>query len=368
MRIGLLGISYKSSEIGIRESVLQAAQKRFFRGSELSERYSCVLLSTCNRVEIYFSADNLAEAHSEILGQLRDEIEIPFEHKLYSFFGFDCFLHLSRVTAGLDSAIIAESEIQRQVKVAYEQTLLHYRLPSCMHYLFQKSLKLGKEVRTLFSFAQNQTTIPKTLYQIGQHVLKELTDVLFIGNSEINRKVIGYFRKKGVERITLCTRALHSVEQENIRLLSWDKLEQWKEFPLVVCGSNVPHPIIEQPGENIKTRLIFDLSVPRNVDPCLARHPLLTLLNMEELNQLIEKKQEKNLFELHRAEVLLFEKIQRYTQRDSKVGIWQSQRPEFEPGVADAEVAPVQAQVRCRQVSKSGMLAQPKPTFESRGV
>lgn len=316
MRIGLLGISYKSAEIGIRESVLKATQKRFFRDSELSQKYACVLLSTCNRVEIYFSADNLAEAHSEILGQLREEIEIPFEHKLYSFFGFDCFLHLSQVTAGLDSAIIAESEIQRQVKVAYEQTLLHYRLPSCMHYLFQKSLKLGKEVRSLFSFAESQTTIPKTLYQIGEHVLKELTEVLFIGNSEINRKVIGYFRRKGVEKITLCTRALHSAaeiaEKENLRLLPWEKLDRWQEFPLVICGSNVPHPIINEPREGIATRLIFDLSVPRNVDPHLSRHPLLTLLNMEELNQLIEDKQSKNQIEVHRAEALLFESIQRY--------------------------------------------------------
>src|SRR6185503_11227665 len=112
MQIGVLGINHKSAEISRREQVAHACRIRVSRDCEIAERYHCVVLSTCNRTEIYFSSDNLAEAHSALLNVLRGEIEIPFEHKLYSFFGFDCFMHLARVTSGLDSVIIAESEIQ----------------------------------------------------------------------------------------------------------------------------------------------------------------------------------------------------------------------------------------------------------------
>ena len=196
MHIGVLGINHKSAEIWTRELVSKACQKRLVCESSVAEKFCCVLLSTCHRTEIYFSAENLAEAHSELLNVLREEISIPFEHKIYSYFGLDCFTHLAHVTSGLDSVIIAESEIQRQVKVAYEGAQLHYRLPSCLHFLFQKCLKVGKEVRSKTILSQGQVTIAKILFNISSHLLKNLSElpVLFIGNSEINRKMISYFK------------------------------------------------------------------------------------------------------------------------------------------------------------------------------
>ncbi len=318
MRIGVLGINFKSAEIGVREFVSKACQKRISRISDIARKYACVVLSTCNRTEIYFSADTLAEVHSELLNILREEIPIAFEHKLYSYFGFDCFMHLAQVTSGLDSAIVAESEIQRQVKIAYEQTLLHYPLPSCMHYLFQKSLKLGKEIRSNLSLSQNQVTIAKILFEISQQLLKNLSEVplLFIGNSEINRRVMAYFKRKGVEKISLCTRSLLSAkemaEKENLSLLPWEKLSCWQDYPLVICGSNAPHYIVSSPRDELDARLVFDLSVPRNVDPSLSRHRKLTLLNMEELSCLIETRQRKNSLEINQAEAIILNGVQRY--------------------------------------------------------
>ena len=329
MHIGVLGINDKSAGIHVREHVSKACQWMISQENQILEKYHCMILSTCNRTEIYFSADDLADAHSGILNILREEIDIAFEHKLYSYFGFDCFMQLARVTSGLDSVIIGESEIQRQVKAAYEQTLLNDNLPSCMHFLVQKSLKLGKQIRSNFFFSPNQVSIEKTLFQISQNIFKDFSDepILFIGNSEINRKIIAYFKRQGIQNITLCTRGLLSAkkmfEKEELTLLPWEKLSLWQMYPLVVCGSNVPHCIIDHPHDHLKTRLIFDLSVPRNVDPSLFRHPQLILLNIEEVNEVIEKKQEKNLLEIERAEVLILENVQRYYQafhqKDKKV-------------------------------------------------
>ncbi len=317
MRIGILGINFKSAEIGIREFVSKACQKRISRFSDTARKYACVVLSTCNRAEIYFSAEDLSEAHSELLNVLREEIPVPFEHKLYAYFGPDCFMHLATVTSGLDSAIIAESEIQGQVKTAYEQTLLHYSLPSCMHYLFQKSLKLGKEIRSSLSFSQNQVTIAKILFDISQQILnKEPVSVLFIGNSEINRRVIAYFKRKGIEKISLCTRSLLSAKElaskEKLSLVPWDELMSWREYPLVICGTNASHHIVSHPNSEMKARLIFDLGVPRNVDPSLSHH--LTLLNMEELSGIIESRQRKNFIEINRAEAIISKGVQGFLQ------------------------------------------------------
>jgi glutamyl-tRNA reductase len=328
MRIGVLGINYKSAEITTQEFISKACQKKLSKESPISEKYHCVILSTCNRTEIYFSADNLAEAHSDLLNLLREEVAIPFEHKLYSYFGFDCFLHLASVTSGLDSIIIGESEIQRQVKVSYEQALLYYSLPSCMHYLFQKCLKIGKQIRTHLPM-QNQITISKVLFEISERFFKAPCDIplLFIGNSEINRKVIAYFKRKGIHRITLCTRSLHSAQEmakkDALSLLAWENLSAWQEFPLVICGSNVPHFVIKKPEKATQTQLIFDLSVPRNVDPQLKRHPSLTLLNMEELSILLQNQQQKNFLEINRAEAIILQGVQRhldaYRQKEKRV-------------------------------------------------
>ena len=123
MRIGVLGINHKSSELPVREMLARACLCKFAKQAEIAQELYCVVLSTCNRTEIYFSADDLAVAHTLILSCLREEVPEPFEHKLYTYFGFDCFLHLAMVTSGLDSVILGESEIQRQVKIAYETTL-----------------------------------------------------------------------------------------------------------------------------------------------------------------------------------------------------------------------------------------------------
>jgi len=320
MHIGVLGISEKTAAIDIREQFSLACKKRLSWESEIAERLHIVLLSTCNRTEIYFSADNLAEAHSELLQLLREEIDLPFEHKLYSYFGCDCFFHLALVTAGLDSVILAESEIQRQVKVAYEQAALHYLLPSGMHYLFQKSLKAGKEMRTRFSLCDVQMSLEKLLFQMSNHFFQDLSklSLLFIGNSEINRKAIRFFQRKGARQITLCTRSPHSAkemaEKEGITLLGWDELSRWQEFPLVICGTSVPHYIVAHPKEGLQTRLLFDLSLPRSVDPELARHPQLVLMNMEMLNALLESRQEKNSLEINRAEEVLLKSVHRYVE------------------------------------------------------
>lgn len=319
MRIGVLGINHKSADLRYREIVAKACYQRLNIESPVAERLSCILLFTCHRTEIYFSAEDLAAAHSAILHVLREEIIIPFEHKLYAYFGNDCFVHLAQVTAGLDSLIIAETEIQRQVKQAYEQTCLHYPLPSVMHFLFQKSLQLGKYVRSRFILPRGHMTIPKMIYEICSHVFSDLRAhrVLFLGNSEINRKVLSYFkhREKQTE-LTLCTRSLHSAREMalklQLQLLDFSKLSEWGTYDIVIAGTNASSPLIES-GEPIScTRLIFDLGVPRNIDPKLSRHPTIALINIDELGEIIEKRQLKHSELIKEVEAVIQEKVNYY--------------------------------------------------------
>src|SRR5207237_3037325 len=135
MQVGLIGISHKTASIGERENVARAVQALLEHNIFLN--FPFVILSTCNRTEIYFSSDDLATAQSDLLAYLRLQMGHLFEHNFYSLFYSDCFYHLCQVTAGFDSAVMGETEIQGQVKDAYLRSTKN-SLHHCLHFAFQK--------------------------------------------------------------------------------------------------------------------------------------------------------------------------------------------------------------------------------------
>lgn len=324
MHIGVLGISHKSAQIACREQMIAAYQKVTNKG--LMQDAGWVLLATCTRMEIYFSGRDLSEAHSILLNALRSELSFDLEHKLYAYFGMDCFLHLARVTSGLDSVILGESEIQRQVKVAY-QLASRKKIPHDLHFIFQKALRLGKVIRTQFPYVEKMIGIDKELFLLAKCFKLHTSAVLFIGYSEINRRVISCFKAKGIKRLFLCTRNLQAAEEwskkEEVSLLDFSQIGLSSQFPMVVCGTYADQPILHaNQFVDSKTRLIVDLSIPRAVDPFLSRHFSMSLLNIEHINAIIEAKQQKNFLQIQQAEAMLFQSVQRYVMvfQNSKRG------------------------------------------------
>jgi len=296
LQIGVLGINFKTAELALRESIARGAQ------SLSGERaiffpHPIIVLSTCNRTEIYFSSDDLAAAHSDLLAYLRAQIEEEFEHRLYSYFGVDCFAHLCRVASGLDSAILAETEIQRQVKVAYAQAR---RLPSCLHYAFQKALKVSKGIRNRLELERGTPTLYGTLWQLAEWKNKR---ILLVGYSEINRGLISYLMHKQVKDLTLCTRDPFSLKLEGIHLRDRTVLDRWQEYDVIVCASKANGYLIS--GNGSKNQVIFDLSVPRNVDPNVGA-------KLYNIDQLIE--QNEGALRLERCEAFLWENVLKLTR------------------------------------------------------
>lgn len=297
IRIGVLGINFKTADLPLREAIARGAES-LSGAAAIFFSHPTVLLSTCNRTEIYFSADDLAEAHSDLLAYLRAQIKEDFEHRLYSYFGIDCFVHLCRVAAGLDSAIFAETEIQRQVKVAYGRACERHLVPKCLHYGFQKALKVGKLIRSTIAIQRGFPTLYGTLWQLAEWQNKR---ILLVGNSEINRGFLSFLMHKGIEGIALCTKNPDSVRFEGVRAYDRRILEKWQEFDVVVCASRSEGYLIEGAAKEACT--VFDLSVPRNVDPMVGRSA--TLYNIEQLNQMIEQRRTKE--HLEQCEALLWE-------------------------------------------------------------
>ena len=111
----MVGINYKLADLKLREQLAKSCLRHFGTSNAVQPPHYFIILSTCNRTEVYFQSENLRHPYLH-LKHLREDVVEDFNQKLYSYFGQSCLLHLCRVTTGLDSAIVAETEIQGQVK------------------------------------------------------------------------------------------------------------------------------------------------------------------------------------------------------------------------------------------------------------
>lgn len=320
MRVGVLGINHKQGNLELRELLAKACQKRLSPHSSTHGQHSFVLLSTCNRTEVYFSSEELANTHSYLLSILRNDVNEDFDQKLYSYFGKDCLLHLCRVTAGLDSAIVAETEIQGQVKAAYESAQEYQQLPFEMHYFFQKSLAIAKKTRSELPAKAGLPNIEHVVYQTGHHFFSSIAQakVLFIGASEINKRILSYFKAKNICDISICNRSekkgMEFSDKYDVAYLPWDVLNQLNHFDWIIVGTKAPEYLVKYqnlPETLIQKKLMIDLSVPRNVDPSLALHPSITLLNIDQINRRLKIRKKRLQQALNSAEEFLYSAIDR---------------------------------------------------------
>ncbi|PCI92296.1 hypothetical protein COB11_07760 [Candidatus Aerophobetes bacterium] len=319
MDIAVVGINHTCSSFTLREELTRAFEKAFAFADNDSLKCSYVLLLTCNRAEIYFSAKEITKVHVKILNILRRYVSFAFEHALYSYFDTDTFLHLARVSSGLDSALVGESEIQSQVKLAYEKARKTRNLSSSLHYLFQKSLRLGKYTRSDFSFSKEGNHLSTVILKQLQCTFEAFDglSVLFLGNSEINRRVLAAFMYKPFENIRLCTN--HKVDPsferrfQGVEVLDYKEVENLSFYDIVVVAGKYDKYLIEEISNNIpKKRIFFDLCVPRSVHPKLQHYPDLTLFDMEKLSVLFDKRQKFYKKELLECEEHLAKYVGRY--------------------------------------------------------
>jgi glutamyl-tRNA reductase len=327
VQIGVLGINFKLANVEDRENVAKTFARRFGPFNLLHPPGDTfVPLCTCNRSEIYFSSQDLASTHSYLINLLRRDMPFDFDQKLYSYFEGDCFWHLARVTTGLDSARRLETEIQGQVKDAYEKSSAYQALTRDLHFLFQKSLKIGKRVRSQINQSRTVPDIDEPAVDILREVFSDLNQisVLFVGASEINCKIIRCFKKSSIQNISLCNRmperALLLALREGIRFVDWSQLEEWYRYDVVVLATKSSEYLItEAMKRNVSSHKVFiDVSVPRNVDPELAQDPLIKLVNIDQLDRMISYAKELASTEVHAIESLVRDAVLRELNQIAK--------------------------------------------------
>ncbi|MGR3973000.1 MAG: hypothetical protein QRY72_00230 [Candidatus Rhabdochlamydia sp.] len=304
MQIGVIGISFEQATLELREEFLLLIQS-------FALHVSCVILSTCNRVELYFSHPQLDLMKRHLLSK------IPFHHQhlIYSFEEKECFLHLATVTSGLKSALLAEDGIQRQVKLSYETARKSTPLPSPLHYLFQKCLRIGKLIRSSHPLFRPFITLEAAVFHLVHHYCPSPRSFLLIGYSETNRNLLNYFHKRTQTPLTVISHLTSFPESfsPHVSLKPYAELDQGCHYDVIISATTTAHPSMASFHPFPTTRLIIDLCMPRSLK--LTRGSSTPCLTLDEITQFLVRHNHLQTMELTHIQHMIRVKVKCYMEQ-----------------------------------------------------
>jgi glutamyl-tRNA reductase len=327
-----LGVSHKTAPLELRERVALTEGRAAGVLRELveaPEAQEVVAISTCNRTELFLATSEPVGAEALALGILAREAGIPpteLVGHLYSLRAVDAALHLFRVTAGLDSMIVGEAEVQGQVKRAYELALVEGATGPLLNRLFRGALAAGKRARSETGITKRGVSVPSVAVELAQRALGDLASrrVLVVGAGETAELTARALAARGVEPAFIANRrydrAIGLAQRFGGRAIRFEELpEQMANADIVVASTSSPHHVIEREElvEVMASRggrqlLLIDLAVPRDVNPDCRDLDGVGLFDMDDLQTLVERNASGREAEGRRAESILRAELARF--------------------------------------------------------
>jgi glutamyl-tRNA reductase len=329
-----IGASHKTAPLELRERLALPSGRATRALAELTEHeavHEAVALFTCNRTELYLVTADPVEAENAALGILSRQAGLrPTEllGAIYSLRGAEAVEHLFAVTAGLDSMIVGEAEIQGQVKRAYQQALVEGVTGPVSNRLFRDALAAGKRVRTETGIARSSVSVSSVAVQLAAEFLGELRakKVLVIGAGENAELTAQTLREHGVETLFVANRrydrALGLAQRFGGRAVAFDDLpSELADADIVVSATGAPHQIIGRDElEHVaaprmgRPLVLIDLAVPRDIEPAVRDCPGIALHDMDDLQRAVARNMSVREAEAEQARVLLREELRRFLQ------------------------------------------------------
>jgi glutamyl-tRNA reductase len=324
-----VGVSHKTAPVALRErlalpdSRAEALLHELVGHREISE---AVAVSTCNRTELYVVVGDPVEAESLLLARLARQAGIrPTELPLYALRNCDAARHLYRVASGLESMIVGESEVQGQVKRAYELALGARTTGPLTNRLFRAALATGKRVRTETRIGAGHASVATVAVDAARDALGDLSGrrVLIMGAGATAELTAQALHAEGVTTMFVANRrregAIALARRFGGESGTFDALPAELGRADVVIGStSSPHPILtaEELAAVRRGRplLLIDLAVPRDIDPACGALDGVTVVDMDSLQAAVARHLTVRRAEARRAEGIVEEEIQTFAR------------------------------------------------------
>jgi glutamyl-tRNA reductase len=336
MSLAVVGISHRTAPLEVRERFVIDAQASAHALRRLAA-IGCteaVLLSTCNRTELYMRAPGEQPDASSIGARfLTDHAGMPesdADRYLYTLHDEGAVEHLFRVVSSLDSMILGEAQIQGQVKSAYERAVEsnhgEFVVGPVLSRLFELALRVGGRVRSETKLGTGAASVPSASIALARKIFGDLRGrrTLVLGAGEMSELTMACLRADGVREIMVANRTAARAEEVARRLgataVPFARVpELLAEVDIVACATSAPHTVITRPmvervlaATRRSPLLILDIALPRDVDRAVSELPNVFLYDIDDLSQIVEGTLERRRSEIAIAESIVQEGIREF--------------------------------------------------------
>jgi glutamyl-tRNA reductase len=328
MAFNILGINHKTASVALREKVafnddrLVAALRALRQEQGVAE---VVILSTCNRTEVYWAGSASGEELSQWLERHHDT-RLDLAANVYVHQEQRAVEHTFNVASGLDSMVIGEAQILGQLKNAYRIAQESGSTGPHLNKLFQAAFSTAKRVRSETQIGANAVSLASASVSLARRVYADFSahNALMIGAGEMIGLAARHFATAGVKRVVIANRTLSRAQElaAEIKGYAVDLTQLDKELAdadIVVSCTASPAPMITkaQAAAALKARrrkpmFMVDLAVPRDIDPAVADLEDIYLFSIDDLQQLIDQNRQQREVAADGARVLISEEVARF--------------------------------------------------------
>jgi glutamyl-tRNA reductase len=328
MSIVVLGLSHHSSPVTLRERFAFPEQRipaalKLLRESGTADE--AVILSTCNRVEIY--AATTLEPRQAFNG-LRTfllkchEYHETLNDEIYHLMEPQSVHHLLRVACGMDSMVLGETEILGQLKQAYDLALEHGHSGPRLNRAFQRAFNVAKHVRTNTKIQRGSVSVGSVAVELAEKIFNSLRerDVMVIGAGDTGEKTARALLSRGARSILVANRsyekAVGLAAALGGRAVQFsDCWEEFTKIDIVISSTAAPHHILDraklEPMMKLRRNrplLLIDIAVPRDIEPEVNLMPDVYLYNIDDLQGIADQSMKQRHLEVSRCEEIIREK------------------------------------------------------------
>jgi len=332
MRLVLLGINHKTAPIEVRERFAFAPAELPAALRALKEEYgNGAILSTCNRTELYVVRHGRHPGRSELLrflGRLKGEDAEQRKNRFYFATHQRAVDHLFRVTAGLESMVLGETEILGQVRTAYAASASAGASGPILDRLFHAAIHVGRRARSETAIGRYSVSVSSTAVGLARKILGDLrgSTVLVVSAGEAGKLTARNLKETGVARLLVTSRtqerAAELASDLGGQALPFDQLDRaLAESDIVISSTGAPTFLIDQPlleaavrRRNGRPLLLIDIAVPRDVDPSVRQFENVHLYDIDDLQAVAGANMREREKEVGKVEALVEEEVSRFVE------------------------------------------------------
>lgn len=332
MNIFVVGLNHKTADVDVREKLAfngEKLEEGLVKISSLPDINGAVILSTCNRVEIYSDVKNAANASDAIktfLSEFHNLDRTAIDRSLYTYEKEHAVKHVFRVASSLDSMVVGEPQILGQLKDAFEFALQKKTTGILLNRLMKKAISVAKRVRTETRISENAVSISFAAVELARKIFTDLSEMSFmlLGAGEMAELAAKHMVSFGIREVVVVNRTYDRgcelAREFNGRAVKYEEmLKEMTHTDIVICSTGAPSYVLkkEDMQKVMKERkqkpvFIIDISVPRNIDPEINDLDNVYLYDVDDLQGVVDANIVERQKEAEKAESIIDEEIEAF--------------------------------------------------------